>query len=266
MPGQELAMSSDLSAFRESYVTVKNPNYASGDVYPPRFDDTTWFFRFPQLMDKLADYVLRQPTGSISNLLFAPCSVGCEPITFTMVADKKGVFKKHPDVKIHALDISEGLLKLAAGGAYPYGQYRRPYDEYQEYFSVREEEGMVDISDAIMQRVQFLPAQDIRAHKPARPYDAVVCLNLLYHLDRETGLTVFNSLVSMTKGIICVSDASFMDRDDIARTMKKQKKGFTALTDDFNESRTVHPKSSDYVFGQLLECRTDAGVLAAKIS
>lgn len=259
-------MSSDLSAFRESYMAVKNPNYANRDVYPPRFEDTTWFFRFPYLMDKLADYVLRQPAGSISNLLFAPCSVGCEPITFAMVADKKGVFEKHPDVKIHALDISDGLLKLAAGGTYPYQQYRCPPDEYQEYFKVREEAGMVDISEAIMQRVQFLPAQDVRQHKPARPYDAVVCLNLLYHLDRETALTVFNSLVSMTKGIICIGDASFMDKDDIVRAMKKQKKGFTALTDDFNEGRAVHPKSSGYVFGQLLQCRTDAVVLAAKIS
>lgn len=259
-------MSLDLSAFREIYGAVKNPHYVSPVPFPPRFDDTTYFFRYPLLMDALADYILRQPAGSVSNMLFAPCSVGCEPITFAMVADKKGVFDKHPDLKIHALDISEGLMTLAAGRTYPYKQYGYMPEGYEDYFSLRKDEGMVDIADSIMRRVRFHPAQDIRQHKPAQPYDGVVCLNLLYHLDKDTALDVFNSIVEITRGIVCVNDSNFMTRDDIVHTMKKQRKAFTRLGDEFAESGSVHPKSSGFAFGKLLERRTDAGALVVKIT
>lgn len=252
--------------FAARFTAITNPNYCSRDVYPPRFDDTTFFFRYPRLMDTLAEYMLRQPEGSVSNILFAPCSVGCEPITFAMVADKKGVFARHPGLRLNALDISEGLVALAAQGSYPYMQYGYMPEGYEAYYTERKDDGMVDIAPEIMKRINFLPAEDVRAHRPPKPYNAVVCLNLLYHLDRDTAIDVFSHIVGMTKGIVCAGDSNFLTRDDITRVMKKEKKSFAVLSGDFNAGAQVHPQSSGFVFGQLLERRTDAGVLAARIS
>lgn len=260
--------------FMRQYHAVSNPHAEKA----ARFEDTTYFFRYTHLMETLADHILKKPAGEVSNILFAPCSVGCEPLSFAMIADNKGVFEAHPDLQISALDISEDLIQLAQIGSYPAGISKRlgtlaPLGQffsgiprgYEKYFSLREEDNMVDIDETIRSRVTYLPAQDISEHKPEKPYDAVVCLNLFLHLKSEQCREVFNNVVTMAKGLVCANDTQMLDRDYFHGLMKRQKRVFVAVNDDFTDAMHVYPKSSEYEYSRLTTRKQGSGALVLRV-
>lgn len=79
----------------------------------------TLFFRAPHALNLMADYALSQPAGSLQRFLFSPCSIGCEPYSFAMVAELRGVFNRHPDLTLYGLDLSEKFSAIATQGYYP---------------------------------------------------------------------------------------------------------------------------------------------------
>ncbi len=79
----------------DSLLEVFNERLEGGEV---SCEPTTAFFREIDVLEDLITYALSQPAGTLTGFLFAPSSIGCEPYSFIMMAEKRGVFKRHPDL------------------------------------------------------------------------------------------------------------------------------------------------------------------------
>lgn len=224
-------------------------------------EGTTDFFRYPNNLQLLVDYALSCPEGSLKKFLFAPSSIGCEPFSFAMLADKVGVFERHPDLHLFGLDLSEDFLSLARAANYPNNaSYNRLISKgFGDYVQSHPDSRlMFRIADSIQSRVTFLPAQDIRDHQPEGGlYDATICLNLLLHLSQDEQSAerrqMFGHIASITNGLICVNDAEDVKKQDIIDFSRQERAGFVSLSDHFSgNSKPIHKKASVAAYEVLL--------------
>lgn len=200
-------------------------------------EGTTSFFRYPDAFETLIDYAFSKPAGTLSKFLFAPCSIGCEPYSFAMLAEKRGVFKRHPNLRLHGLDVSDTYIKLARLATYPLSEL----EEECTGFTINDENsGFFKVSDLIKSRVSFFPAQNILEHQPnGAKYDATMCFNLLEHMRAEENRLcekIFNHLALITNGFLCVDYADSISRDFIIRRAALGDISFHPLGDNFHEA------------------------------
>lgn len=178
---------------------------------------TTGFYRYPKALASLAEGLALQPLRDPPlRLLFAPCSIGCEPYSFAALALKMGIFDKNPNVKIDAFDAAAECTDIAKTGLYIRDMFNTL--SAAEKDSLVKPEHQTDtpywrVDDAVRERVRFLPARRIEKHKTPAPYDAVVMLNLLLHLERRDARRTLERAMDMTDGILCVNWASDQDMD-----------------------------------------------------
>jgi hypothetical protein len=179
-----------------------------------RIEATTQFFRHPDLLErKLIAYLQTADLPRNPKILFAPCSVGCEPYTFVIAAMQAGLYDRYPGMRVYGLDLHRDLLRIARAGAYPVEYFTAGLEHMEDYahaknwfFRIAENDGeghgMAVLSDAVRAKVTFLPAQDVLAHEGR--YDITVSLHLMRHLDDSQGLELLGRLLRMSR-LTCVN-------------------------------------------------------------
>lgn len=178
---------------------------------------TTGFYRYPNTFTSLVEGIAMQPVRDKPlRLLFAPCSIGCEPYSFAAQALQAGVFDRNPHIVIEAFDAAAECTDIAKAGLYIRDMFNT--------LSTREKNSLVQpahqidmpywrVDEKVRERVRFLPARRMERHKPAVPYDAVIMLNLLLHLERRAARATLNRAIDMAGALICVNWASDQDMD-----------------------------------------------------
>lgn len=142
--------------------------------------------RYPRLMKNIAnvcDYLHNAANRSIK-ILFAPCSVGYEPLSFARELHERGKLKQD-FAQIHALDRNENFLKCAGEFAIPLATLDAPrLRNWLPYLDVTDKApNAVVFTPEITQHIRFEAPQDLCEHE--HTYDAVVMMNLVYNIEND---------------------------------------------------------------------------------
>lgn len=234
--------------------------FESPDGMPMHMQGQTGFFRYRKLMQRIIRHYLDKPAYTPLRFLFAPCSIGCEPYSFAAMADREGLFRRHPRTHIDALDICPNFIDFARHGHYP-ASLLSPL-RFDEAASVLERglplsaifenattDRLLPVAAHIRTRVNFLPPQALASYTPEAPYDFVMSTNLLIHIDDATMEATCNTLANICNGYLATSysgiarmDGDFtmtVERPGARRTLAQA--GFVRLKTDTLEPHLEAP-------------------------
>jgi chemotaxis protein methyltransferase WspC len=141
----------------------------------------TWFFREPTAFELLTRIVPeRLRTAPRCRVLSVPCATGEEPYSMAMALRDAGVVDR---VTIDASDISQRVLKAAAGAVYGSRAVRYVGSERLAKHFIREADGhrlADDIKDLVSFKRGNLVDEQVLATR--RHYDVIFCRNVLIYL------------------------------------------------------------------------------------
>lgn len=135
----------------------------------------TYFHREPEAMQALA----RSLVGQASPRLWsAAAATGDEAYTMAMMLDAHGV-----DARILATDVNADAIGHAERGHYSAEHLRLLPDDWRARYFTPLAEG-ASVAPAIRERCTFRRLNLLSAAWPfARPFDAILCRNILYYFD-----------------------------------------------------------------------------------
>lgn len=170
-----------VSGFKEmSHVSLKDT------TQPDSISGHTHIDRYPLLMKNIVhvcDY-LRGKTERPVSIMFAPCSVGYEPLSFARELYQQEKYDGN-FARIHALDKNENLLKCAREFAVPLpalnGERLQNWLHYLD-FSDKSPNTVLFVPE-ITRHVRFEEPQDLCAHEGV--YDTFVMMNLVYNINDD---------------------------------------------------------------------------------
>lgn len=179
----------------------------------------TWFFRYPESFDALADLASRRMLELAGTrplrILSLPCSTGEEPYSIVMALLDAGLAPTA--FQVDALDVSRAVLERAAEGRYGRNSFRGANLGFRDrYFGADGND--YQLAEAVRRKVQFrsgnLLAPGLLAGEA--PYDYVFCRNLLIYFDRPTQEQVVDVLRRLARadGVLFIgpAEASLMSR------------------------------------------------------
>jgi chemotaxis protein methyltransferase CheR len=160
-------------------------------------NNETFFFRethqfdalFDEALDPLRESAAARGAGGSLRLLCAGCSSGEEPYTLAIYARHNFVRLAGTTVSIDAFDLDTSRVELARRAEYGRGSLRAATPEQvQRYFSTNGS-GHWTLKSLFRTGVQFNWGNifDLSTFRPAVPYDAVFCRNVLIYFS-EPGL------------------------------------------------------------------------------
>lgn len=224
---------------------------------------TTGFFRLPDLLDRIIDYLENADLPPNPRLLFAPSSVGCDVYSFVMRAHGRGLFKKYPDLKVYALDVAPEYLNAGRTAAFPDAFVENLDTAQKKYFTKIEDghETFNQLPASVYTRVVFLPAQDIIAHKPEDGvYDVSVCLYLFRHFKfspekRQAALT---SLLRSSR-LVCLNNSGLLPPRILRSVFKSfsDRPVFSPLDAGMKPLPPVSPNASTEMIERFRQSRTN---------
>lgn len=184
----------------------------------------TEFYRAPNLQDQVISWVQRQERDHI-RILIVPCSVGCEPYTYAMLAANAGIYDSNKTLQIDAFDISENFTRSAKKAIYPYKALDNLPDNMTQYFVGCGERGRVEVVEEIKGRVNILPHSSLHRFKAEELYDVVISTNLLKyipdnsefgkshnptrHARQSKQATAITDLCNLTRGLLFINMLEF---------------------------------------------------------
>lgn len=173
---------------------------------PREYMANTGFMRYPLLFATLARLIGGFPPERAVRVLIAPLSVGLEAVSLAIACERAGLFDGRV-IAIEGFDISRKATELALGGTYPrlfFPDDLAPFGTALD----RVADGHVEIAASILRHVRVLPAGDVLQFRPERPYEMVVCLNLLMHLADADRPALVDKLAALTApdGILCLNN------------------------------------------------------------
>ena len=147
----------------------------------------TWFFRDREAILSLArmarEQIAAQPERCV-RVLSLPCSTGEEPYSVAMALLDAGI----PPANFHidAIDICHRSLATAERGVYGRNSFRGKLLDYRDrHFDTNKD--LSTLSELVRQQVHFrhgnMFAPDFLINE--KPYDFVLCRNVLIYFDRE---------------------------------------------------------------------------------
>ncbi|MCC6598062.1 MAG: hypothetical protein IT559_04675 [Alphaproteobacteria bacterium] len=213
-----------VSGFKElDHVSIK-------DTTQPVMVGHTHVDRHPQLIKSIADVCdhLRNAKKQPVKILFAPCSVGYEPLSFARELSERN--KLQPDfVQIHALDKNENFLKCAKEFVIPIATLNkerlRNWLQYLDF--TQKSPNTLAFIPEITQHIHFKEAQDLYTHEDV--YDALVMMNFFYHIDGEQEKhRILHSAFQKASTALTMDKYSYLENPEICLNVAKEN-GFVFL-------------------------------------
>jgi chemotaxis methyl-accepting protein methylase len=138
---------------------------------------TTAFFRNPPFLKTLVG-LLRDVDRP--RVLFHGCSNGAEPYSFAVVWTESGA----GPIEIHATDVEPAFLKQAHSLSHP------------------------RLSASARAMVSFLAPSSVVSFQPSKPYDAVVCMNVLCYLSEAEQGAALSAMATYCDSLLCITAAN----------------------------------------------------------
>ena len=219
--------------------------FTDKDALPDKPDvGQTFFYRFAQTQFAMARWAIDNQDRPL-RVLFAPCSVGCEPYTFATIMTVSGAYKKHPKLAmtLDAFDISAKFSTLARRAIYPKNLFRDVHSSVIAAAGTRLGRlgRYIKLNDDIKNRVNILPAADLLTFEITQPYDVVMAANIICHLTPEENLKLAENLVRLGQSNIIVNGFQRLQKKDpdAAKAFLAvfEKAGFTMVPHRFELGR-----------------------------
>lgn len=158
---------------------------------------TTDFVHHNPAMQQLIGFLKTLPSDHL-RILSARCSIGCEPYSFSMLAEKAGLYQGRR-IEIDALDLSPLFVQAASEGLYPATMIADPFPaEFRHYFN-NCADGLVQANDVLRRRIHVLPPQDLTKLEDTTHYDALIMLNLFIQLHEAQAAQNLADTIARTK-------------------------------------------------------------------
>lgn len=144
--------------------------------------NVTEFFRNPDLFKEFEKYLVQQLTPQFGRLKIwsAACSVGAEPYSIAILADKHQLKLKE---RILATDIDEPILAKAKSASYKESELKNvTAADRLAYF--KEKEGFQLLDPHIKQKVRF-KKHDLLQSPFERDFHGIVCRNVTIYFKNE---------------------------------------------------------------------------------
>lgn len=152
----------------------------------------TFFFRDQTPLEHAVHFLIQAAAGrSRVNIWDAGCAMGQEPYTLAiLLAEKMNQFALR-NVKIHATDYDEPLLKILAQARYPREELQRiPQDLFDKYFQPDELPGYFRVTDKIKNLVEPSSHNLLSLSPIKNGFSMIVCKNVLLHFNQAERINV----------------------------------------------------------------------------
>jgi chemotaxis protein methyltransferase CheR len=152
----------------------------------------TFFFRDQTPLEHAVRFLMEAAAGrSRVNIWDAGCAMGQEPYTLAiLLAERMNQFALR-NVKIHATDYDEPLLKILAEGCYPKEELQRiPGDLFKKYFLPADISGYFRVADTIKSLVEPSCHNLLSLSPIKNGLSLIVCKNVLLHFNQAERINV----------------------------------------------------------------------------
>lgn len=181
----------------------------------------TFFMREPMHFEFFRETVLPYLEQTVKDKDFriwsAACSSGDEPFTLAMTMDDYfGNRKSQFDCKILATDISENVLSKAREGIYPADSLTDLPAEWKSKYFKRLPDGRYEIIDRIKDEVVFREFNLMDKIVYKKPFDLILCRNVMIYFDMPTKVSLVNRFYDATKpgGYFFIGHAETISKED----------------------------------------------------
>ena len=180
----------------------------------------TYFMRemehFDYFMNEILPYIEKTVTDKDVRIWSAGCSYGHEPYNLAMCIDEYfGERKPMWDLKILATDISSKALTAAKKGIYKDSElYEVPPDWKNKYFT-RYDDKHYQVVDSIRKEVVFKYLNLMEDFNHKKPFDLILCRNVMIYFDAETRAKLIDKLYEETKpgGFLLIGHAENISKN-----------------------------------------------------
>lgn len=186
--------------------------------------------RYPNLMKRIADTCdfLHTARNRPVSILFAPCSVGYEPLSFARELHERGKLQRD-FVRIHALDKNGNFIRCAKEFVIPMAAMdAERLSKWAQYLDFTQKSpNALEFNPELTRHIHFNEPQDILDLK--RSYDSIVMMNFLYYFDGDNKKQeVLRHIFQKASSTVTIERASFGWNSEICMSTAEES-GFVLL-------------------------------------
>ncbi len=164
----------------------------------------TFFMREPEHFEYLKTVVLPYIERSVKDrdvrIWCAAASTGQEPYTIVMVIDDYfGERRAGWDLKILATDLDTDVLKKAKAGIYPEESLSDLPDTWRRKYFDKIDDGMYQVTARLRDEVVFKKFNLMDPITYKKPYDLILCRNVMIYFEPETKNQLIERFYDCTK-------------------------------------------------------------------
>jgi len=178
----------------------------------------TFFFRDQTPLEHAVRFLIIAAAGrSRINIWDAGCAMGQEPYTLAiLLAEKMNQFALR-NVKIHATDYDEPLLKILAEARYSKEELQRiPGDLLKKYFQPTNLSGYFRVTDKIKSLVEPICHNLLSLSPIKNGLSLIVCKNVLLHFHQDERIAVIRMFhAALESGGIFVTEHTQKMPDEV---------------------------------------------------
>ena len=170
---------------------------------------------FKFLLDTILPQRISNPANREFNIWSAGCSAGQEAYTTAIAIDEfLGVKRGALNVKILATDISMNILEKAKSGTYTIDQLKEVPPHWITKYFKKIDATTFQVCDAIRKQVVFKPLNLMESFYFQKPFDLVMCRNVMIYFDKHTKDTLINKFYQVTqpKGFLFIGHSETIDK------------------------------------------------------
>ena len=164
----------------------------------------TYFMREKDHFDMITKEILPHIENSVKDrdvrIWSAGCSFGNEPYNLAMVIDDYfGESAKNWDLKILATDISSNALNHAKAGIYKPSDIEDLPEKWQNKYFNKTSDGNFQVSKQLRSQVVFKYFNLMDEFKHKKPFDLILCRNVMIYFNSETRDNLVEKFYQNTK-------------------------------------------------------------------
>ncbi|MGH1397803.1 MAG: CheR family methyltransferase [Alphaproteobacteria bacterium] len=182
------------------------------------FEGTTKILRNPDFQEPFVQKLVEEGKKKV---LIVAGSIGLEACTLGILAKNAG----YDELQVDTLDISPVFTQIAQGSCYGEAVLLNQGQDICRHFEKASQAGFVTLSGDIAKNIHVLDAQNVFSFKADKRYDAVICQNLIRHLDFDAAKALALRLAHMTQGYFCFDTPERIEEKERFRVVLDDIKG-----------------------------------------
>lgn len=170
------------------------------DVVEALLNNETYFFRDRPTFDQLPKDILpilaqRRKTSKRLKIWSVGCSTGQEAYSLGMVFSEQSARWKDWSIDIQGTDISQQVIDRANNGHFSQFEVQRGLSVGQMLRHFTETPTGWQLNEQVQKKARFRKHSILDANLNSRPFDLILCRNVLLYFDTATRQLAFNRLI-----------------------------------------------------------------------